>query len=259
MTIYIKIFAGLCNRLFQYSYGRHLISQGHKVKFIVADDGNTDILDIFDTGNDEKLFYTNSKNGKLFVNLLKAFSKYITQNYKIGFFQEPEFASCINLSFKNISLYLGDSITKKIDSENAVSLHIRGGDYLDPSKANSFINVCTKDYYQAAINEIQKQVSSPIFYIFTNDRNYASSILKECKLKPGSFFFADDIKEKNYDDGFDLFLMSRCKANIIANSTFSWWGAFLNKETHLVICPKHWTNTLPYTHDNLILPNWSRI
>lgn len=70
MAIYIKIFAGLCNRIFQYSYGRHLISQGHKVKFIVADDGNTGILDIFDTGNDKKLFYTNSKNVKLYLELL---------------------------------------------------------------------------------------------------------------------------------------------------------------------------------------------
>lgn len=259
MTTYIKIFAGLCNRLFQYSYGKYLISQGQKVKFIRADDGNTDILDVMDLGEEEKLFYTNAKNSKLFVNLLKARVKYITRNYQIGFYQDPSYSQSVNFKFKNNSLYEKDSITKKITETNSISIHIRGGDYLDPTKAGSFMGICTKEYYISAIKAAKKEIKSPVFYIFTNDRDYAVSIMKECKLKESEYHFADDLKDKNYDDGFDLFLMSKCKANIIANSTFSWWGAVLNKKAHTVICPSHWTNSAPYEHDNLILPEWIKI
>lgn len=265
MTTYIKIFAGLCNRLFQYSYGKHLLSQGHSVKFIRADDGNTDILDVMELGKDENLFYTNAKNSKLFVNLLKARVKYITHNYKIGFYQDPSYSKNVDFKFKKISLYEKDSITKKIAETNSISIHIRGGDYLDPSKAGSFIGICTKDYYINAIKRAKKEIKSPVFYIFTNDRNYAASIIEECikdkssSLTDKNFFFADDLKDNNYDDGFDLYLMSQCKVNIIANSTFSWWGAVLNKNAHTVICPSHWTNAEPYEHDNLILPEWIKI
>lgn len=265
MTTYIKIFAGLCNRLFQYSYGKYLLTQGKSVKFISADDGNTDILDVMELGEDEKLFYTNSKNTKLFVNLLKARVKYITRNYKIGFYQDPLYSENINFKFKNISLYEKDSITTKLSESNSVSLHIRGGDYLDPSKAGSFIGICTKDYYIKAIKTAQKKIKNPVFFIFTNDRPYAESIINDClqdkssSLTEKNFVFADDQKDKNYDDGFDLFLMSKCKANIIANSTFSWWGAVLNKNAHTVICPSHWTNAEPYEHDNLILSDWIKI
>lgn len=258
MTIYIKIFAGLCNRLFQYSYGKYLMSQGKKVKFIVADDGNTDILDVMNLGSDEKLFYTNQTHSKLKVNFLKSFTKYITKNYKVGFFQEPKFAQSVNFQFKNILEYQSSNLVNKIKDTNSVSLHIRGGDYLNPGEGNPFINICTKEYYINAIKLIQQKISSPTFFIFTNDINYAKSIANQfdsnCK-----FIFVDELKEKKYDDGFDLFLMSLCKANIIANSTFSWWGAYLNKTPHTVICPTHWTNKEPYNHDILILDDWEKI
>lgn len=257
MTVYIKIFAGLCNRLFQYSYGKYLMSLGQKVKFIRAYDGNTDILDIMDLGGDENLFYTNSKNGKLEIFFIKLFAKIILRSYKVGFFQSEQFASIAHFVFKNEVLYKNDSAAKKIENSNSVSIHIRGGDYLDGE--NYFFNVCTETYYANALKEAQKQISSPVFFIFTNDRPYAQSLAEKCGLKDFTFFFADDLKDKNYDDGFDLFLMSRCKANIIANSTFSWWGTFLNKTPHPVICPKHWTNKPPYLKDNLLLEKWIRV
>ncbi len=258
MTTYIKIFAGLCNRFFQYSYGSYLIQQGQNVRFIVADDGNTDILDTLDLGSTRNLFYTKAESGSLKYNALKFAAKYIFRTYKIGFYQKKKYADSAKIEFKRKAEYEASAIFKKIISENSVSLHIRGGDYLIPGKADSFTGICTKEYYINAIKYIMTNEKKPVFYIFTNDKPYAMQIISQCRL--GEIGVEVNFVDSEGDDGRDLFLMSHCSHNIIANSTFSWWAAYLNKsENKSVLSPEHWTNDADPKRDELILPDWIKI
>ncbi len=135
----------------------------------------------------------------------------------------------INLEEKN------KECLKNIKNTNAVSIHVRRGDYLILSE--HFGGICTEQYYNKAISLIKKKVANPYFYIFSNDIDWCKTFFINLKDKT----FIDWNTEKN--SYLDMFLMSNCNHNIIANSTFSWWGAFLNPhQNKLVVLPKQMTN-----------------
>lgn len=120
----------------------------------------------------------------------------------------------------------------KIKATQSVSLHVRRGDYVLNSHTNSVHGTCSNEYYRNAIAHIQQKLDSPIFYVFSDD-------IQWCK---DNFDFINDV---NFVDDTcsaidDLVLMQSCKANIIANSTFSWWGAWLNLSQRLQIAPVNW-------------------
>lgn len=258
MTTYIKIFAGLCNRLFQYSYGKYLLNQGEKIKFIVADDGNTDILEVMNLDSEKDLFITRRNTGYWKYNGIKLLSKYITHKYRVGFYQEKRFADCADFSFLREKSYRENELYKKISSGNSVSIHIRGGDYLDESKAGKFIGVCNTAYYIRAIKKIMTEQKNPEFFIFTNDKGYAMQIVSQCHL--GELGIPVMFAENEEDAGQDLYLMSQCRHNILANSTFSWWAAYLNhNDGKTVIVPQHWTNDGDAERDKIILDGWCRL
>ena len=112
-------------------------------------------------------------------------------------------------------------IVERITRENSVSLHVRRGDYLSPSNVAVFGNICTLEYYNKAIRHILDSVESPIFYIFSDDIPWVEENLE----LPNAHFIDWNGGTKSWED---MYLMSLCKHNIIANSTFSWWGAWLN-------------------------------
>ena len=144
-----------------------------------------------------------------------------------------DFTSNIKLDNKNI-----DMLQKIIDC-NSVSLHIRRGDYINHPLLGG---ITTVEYYNNAINEIKKRVDNPRFIVFSNDTDW---------VKENLFIEDSEIVDWNTgEDSFkDMILMSKCKHNIIANSTFSWWGAWLNEnEDKLVIAPNKWLNGY-YTPD----------
>lgn len=121
-------------------------------------------------------------------------------------------------------------IVQKIDMENAVSMHIRRGDYLQTG-----MNHLGRKYYAEAVAIIKEQVENPVFYIFSDDISYVQS----------EFDLLNDVKtvfvdwNKGKESFRDMQLMCECKHNIIANSTFSFWGAYLNRnEEKIVIAPK---------------------
>lgn len=121
--------------------------------------------------------------------------------------------------------------------ENTVSVHIRLGDYLQNQE--KYGGICTLEYYKCAMNYIVRHIeqnggAKPIFYIFSNDTAGAKKILGE----EGCIFVDAHSEEEGYKD---LFLMSRCRHHIIANSSFSWWGAYINEQKEsLVIAPSLW-------------------
>jgi hypothetical protein len=118
---------------------------------------------------------------------------------------------------------------------NAVSLHIRRGDYISDSRANEIHGVCGLDYYRQALNLLKSRIGEFDLYVFSDDINWAKYNL-EFPCNKVFVDWNDDVN--NYED---LRLMSLCKHNIIANSTFSWWGAWLNQNPDkIVIAPKQW-------------------
>lgn len=126
-------------------------------------------------------------------------------------------------------------ILNKILETESVSIHIRRGDYITLDYVNKFHGTCSLDYYKKAAGYIEKHVKSPYFFIFSDDTGW---VIENLKLN-SSFTIIDFNKNKGW---FDLNLMKQCKHNIIANSSFSWWGAWLNENPEkIVVAPKNWT------------------
>ena len=117
---------------------------------------------------------------------------------------------------------------------NSVSVHIRRGDY-----AECGISLLGFRYYISAISIINDKVSNPKFYFFSDDITVAKDIAEQMNVD--YTIISHNQGEKSYQD---MFLMSQCKYNIIANSSFSWWGAWLNTfHDKIVISPKKWVES----------------
>ena len=131
----------------------------------------------------------------------------------------------------------------------AVSLHVRRGDYLQPSVWRNTGGVCCLPYYKRAIAEMQRRVGGAHFYVFSDDPEWcrANLPLDETAV------FVD--WNKKADSWQDMMLMSLCRHNIICNSTFSWWGAWLNNNPgKTVLAPDRWSLLYPTPYLNC--PSW---
>jgi len=185
---------------------------------------------------------------------------YLKDNtYLYGYFQtEKYFESIRNELLKSFSLAKeidksNSSLIAQMKSENAVSIHVRRGDYNN----SPFELLDIQDYYQNAIELIQKKVESPSFYIFTNDYAWTEENFDPINIKKSI------VNINSESQSFlDMILMSNCKHNICANSSFSWWGAWLNATPNkMVIVPLKWfkdTKLNESTYD-LIPASWIKI
>lgn len=126
-----------------------------------------------------------------------------------------------------------NAISEKIRSTNSVSVHIRRGDYINNPLYNG---ICTEDYYQNAIQIINGKLNNPSFFIFSDDIQWCKS-----NFNLSNFQFVEGNEDVN--SYIDMQLMSLCKHNIIANSSFGWWAAWLNNNPEkIVIAPEKWMN-----------------
>lgn len=128
------------------------------------------------------------------------------------------------------------SYLERITQTESVSIHIRRGDYLNKEVKDLYGNICTEDYYRQAVNLIKEKRPQAEFFVFTNDVDWAKEYFKDKNMT-----VVDCSREEN---GYlDMDLMSQCKHNIIANSSFSWWASYLNTNSDkIVIAPKIWLN-----------------
>jgi hypothetical protein len=135
-----------------------------------------------------------------------------------------------------------------------VSLHIRRGDYVSNRKNIETHGVLGIDYYKRALNFMKEKVKNPQVFVFSDDIPWARENL-ETDL---SLHFMDDNGvERNYED---LRLMSNCKYHIIANSSFSWWGAWLGKfPDKQIYAPRNWFNSSDNDTKDLIPETWDLI
>tara|TARA_B100001093_G_C26768355_1_gene988930 strand:+ start:79 stop:981 length:903 start_codon:yes stop_codon:yes gene_type:complete len=219
--------------------------------------------------------------GQIFLNknLFIKQSHYIEENYSHfdltiyqkkdayldGYWQNEKYF--INIRSEILSKYKWLTISKrnellasKMSSENSIAVHIRRFDKI--KKASDIIyflrliltyRITPKSYYSRAIQLIKNSVPNPKFYIFTNNVKWVQNNFNE----DVSFTFVD--WNKGLKSNEDMFLMSKCKHNIISASTFSWWGAWLNPNRgKIVVAPKKWASRLEI--DRGIVPkNWKRI
>lgn len=237
---------GLGNQLFEYAFYQK-ISQKHKNVFYIFRGIGHNGFEL------DKYFHTNLIKAPLFINLFFRIIDFLQKKTKWNFFtteshflktgegiildgywQEKRFLSKLNISFKDLNIgEKNQKIKSAIESSNSVSIHIRRGDYLLPQFINIYGGICTIEYYNKAIEICKEKIPNPHFFIFSDD-------IEWCKK---NLHIADAIYidwNKGNDSVFDMYLMSYAKANIIANSTFSFWGAKLNKQNQLTIYPKKW-------------------
>lgn len=267
--IIVQVAGGLGNQLQQYALYRKLLSLGKDAKLDIS---------WFDSINQEKKIFakrelelayfeqldfeacTSSEKEKLIgkegilgkvqrkllpgtVHLFRESQMYhpeifqMEDMYIIGYFAcEKYYADILHDLRKTIHFPTSNKpenlkMAEIIQTCEAVSVHIRRGDYLDAQNIALFGNICTEDYYQQAIGYIKEHCFNPHFFIFSDDVNYAQEhfVGEECTVV--------DIN-CGRDSFYDMWLMSQCKHNICANSTFSFWGARLNpNEDKIMIRP----------------------
>lgn len=136
-------------------------------------------------------------------------------------------------------------LAEEMGNCQSVSMHIRRGDYLNEENKAMFGNICTDAYYEKAIKIIEETVENPHFYIFSDDVPYAK------EKYAGKQYTIVDVNHGK-DSFYDMWLMSRCKHNICANSTFSFWGARLNgNEGKIMIRPTIHKNSQVFVKEEM--------
>lgn len=143
-----------------------------------------------------------------------------------------------------------DAIAKEKDA--AVSIHVRRGDYVTLSEANKWHGVCSVGYYETAIAKMKECLWNPNFFVFSDDIAWCRENIPFLTGTP--VYFVDHNGSAGHED---LRLMYSCSHHIIANSSFSWWGAYLGKNPEkIIIAPEKWLQTDTFTTQNLIPPSW---
>ncbi len=170
------------------------------------------------------------------------------------YFKDIESSIRLEFSFRKDVLESNKKFIDYIHSCHSVSIHIRRGDYVTLPEANVFHGICSKDYYQRAVRHISRKVANPVFFVFSDDIIWA-------KQNMDLGFETCFIDQNGPDSGDeDMRLMSACCHHIIANSSFSWWGAWLNPSPDkIVIAPESWFKKAPHNTLDLIPDTWIKL
>jgi len=223
-----------------------------------------------------ELFPTPNKRSYYWTSLLRNFSNFVVQADKnlpeyveptfgyrqipegkqklIGYFQSSKYFTIIKSIVKNFVTFsdperIQQKLTSKygILTEKHVIVHARRGDYIQFAE---YHNPLSDTYYEDALKEIKKRIQDPIFIMLSDDKDYwkASPVFQK-----ETYIIIDE------DEITTLFLMTKCKHFIMANSTFSWWGAYLaNSKT--VIAPKQWFGPKgPQDWQDIYEDDWIRV
>jgi hypothetical protein len=167
-----------------------------------------------------------------------------------GFFQSYKYFEHCEAKIRELFQF-SDTIKNKINSKytlqgNTCAIHVRRGDYL----GNFFHEICHLEYYQDAIAEIKSRENIDLFVVFSDDINWCKK-----NLTGENYLFIED--NSNIED---LYLMTQCTHNIIANSSFSWWGAWLNANVNkIVISPNKWFGDVSRGVEDLLPKKWIQI
>lgn len=298
--VIIRLSGGIGNQMFQYALYLKLVSMGKTVKFddvteYALDNARPIMLWVFGlayprasaeeiiTVTDGSMKLTDRVRRKLFGRRSLEYHEASTDYdgevlardaaYLCGCFQSERYfkdiEGTVREAFRFRRVEIPEELKERIaeyesgiESGCAVSIHIRRGDYLDAEDV--YGGICTDAYYNRAIAYMLERFPDTHFYVFTNDTFWAEKWCEAKQAENGSLWFTV-IKGTDEATGYiDLMLMSRCKHHIIANSSFSWWGAWLNASPDkCVVAPVRWLNTQEchdiYTPDMVRIDGYGKI
>lgn len=265
----IAIKGGLGNQLFEYAYGRNLELSGKKI--------------IFDTSffNGGKAKVDTARNFKLnnfkietkaefairktpILNLFNKIRRKLGVPHDDHYQSEKHFSKIAEVVTREFGLRdkmsqgaenLLDLIQK---TAIPVSVHIRRGDYIQNARTKQYNNGCSPEYYKKALETIAEKLGKEAtpkiqLFVFSDDIDWVKNNLKF----PYPATYASNPAIADYEE---LTLMSKCSHNVIANSSFSWWGAWLNPNPQkIVIAPERWLNTKPSSYKDIVPNSWIKI
>lgn len=164
------------------------------------------------------------------------------KKYIYGYWQDENYFNTIKQTivetfvFKEIDI-INNALATEMQLCNSISLHVRRGDYKDFG-----MTIIDEKYYKNAIELINKRVKAPIYYIFSDEIDISRNLAEGLGIK-----YNIVTSNRGQDSYKDMFLMTHCKHNIVANSSFSWWGAWLNpNQNKIVVSPKVWDENKKY-------------
>lgn len=289
--IYIKLWGGLGNQLFQYFYGYSLAKkmnvgiildisyfEKHNLRTPVILNFNIYYDRIFGkSDNIWKINILNTKQVNRIIRIPRVFNikiskdlKYLKetrrrfmkhlqdynypnvyidgywQSYKYLIDQRSNILTILSIENNNFSDELKQKINMALMKEY-ISIHVRRGDYVKNRNPLSKLLLLDKSYFDFAIREAIEMFKNPKFLVFSDDINW---VKKEYSKYSDMFVFVEGLKD--YEE---LILMSHCSHNIISNSTFSWWAAYLNKNQKKII----WCPDKGFGNKDILPPNWRKI
>ncbi|KIF82724.1 alpha-1,2-fucosyltransferase [Noviherbaspirillum autotrophicum] len=188
-----------------------------------------------------------------------AFMKLHAPVYLNGYFQSEKYflniRSILLEEFQPSNPLLAQNSRHASDAieSNSVAIHIRRGDYVSNTHNLSIHGVCSLGYYERAINIIRSKIGPANFFVFSDDMEW----VRENIRIPDEVVF---VEGNNARPEADIHLMSLCKHNICANSSFSWWGAWLNRNPEkIVIAPDPWFVSKALDSNHLIPQDWFQV
>lgn len=287
MKVIVNMACGLANRMFQYSYYLLLKHLGYNVQvdfyhsakldhekvawndiFLEATIEQASFWDVFKLGGGSDFFskirrkYLPCLSGV--VNMPTAFDADLPvagmkSQYIIGVFQNAKMMEAIEKNVKRCFTFqpFTDERNQKLEKEMAacesVAIHVRKGK--DYAQRVWYQNTCPVEYYQKAIQLISEKVNHPKFYVFTDNPEWVKEHFKDL-----TYTLVEGNPVSGWGSHFDMQLMSVCKHNIISNSTYSWWSAFLNAyPDKIVIAPEVWFNPdscAEFTSEKILCKGW---
>lgn len=280
----VHFLGGLGNQLFQYSFLLALKKQGHLVKADLSDFNHYSLHNGFELQNvfniqieQASAFERNlhlPTNRKLVWRALRRFSRtrkaYTYEHpefhfhrdfiyspkkaYLQGYWQHISYLNLVEKELRQTLQFPPITENQNIIAQstiqnhpNTIAMHIRRGDYVGHSALGG---ICDQEYYHNGIKYMLQRFENPLFVIFSNDIIWCKEEFKDLNA-----IFIDWNTGK--DSFRDMQLMSLCNHNIIANSSFSWWAAWLNQNpSKIVVSPKKWINDPTLDTSGMILPSF---
>lgn len=289
-----NIIGGLGNQMFQYAFGRMLsLSLGVPLKLDVSDftgytrhngfeldrlfniaamrANNNDVRTVLGWQSADKVRRLVARKQMCFLRrktmIVEPHFHFWPQaldipdnRYIVGHWQTEKYFCGVaehirsDFAFKTALTDKNKDLSHQIKSCNSISLHVRRGDYVSDPKTLVTNGVCPTQYYNKAIKLIVQNVDNPNFFIFSDDSDW---VRQNMELRVPCFFVDHNNGLESYND---MRLMSLCQHNIIANSSFSWWGAWLNQNSEkMVVSPKQWFANPSLDPSDLIPDDWYKI
>ena len=234
---------GLGNQMFQYAFflamkhrgGNPLINTGIINRNIIHN--GFELCDVFNIDKD-KLHFTMQSNlaGGITI-FINRYLKLLYYQQDNGYWQDIRYFEEVQDEVRNAFIFRSIDennidLGNEMECRDSVSIHIRRGDYLKFPQ----LQICTPSYYKRAISIINQKVKNPLYYVFSDDLEWSNHLMKEMNVN-----YKMVCNNRGRDSYKDMFLMEHCHHNIIANSSFSWWGAWLGKfSDKIVVCPNEW-------------------